>query len=162
MTLAHAAAVLGHVSLEAVDPGRTFKDLGFDSLAAVELRNRLSEEVGSPLPATLIFDNPTPRAVALHLLTQIGAGNGAPGVGAETSMDAELVSLERRLSVIASDASGRAMVTARLQAFLAGLAGGEGASEDELLRSATAQEVFELIDRDLGPLEHDGGTHAIG
>ncbi len=162
VTLAHTAAVLGHTSPGAIAAGRTFKDLGFDSLAAVELRNRLSEEVGSPLPATLVFDHPTPRAVARHLLSQI-AGGGAQSTLPEISAEAELADLERRLSAIASDASGRATVAARLQAFLAGLAGQEGVpGEDEQLRSATAQEVFELIDRDLGPLEHDGGAHAIG
>jgi polyketide synthase 7 len=88
---AHAAVVLGHSNPDDIDPRRSFHDSGFASLTAVELRNRLKTATGLSLSTTLVYDQPTPAALATHLHRQLS----------ESSVnEAPEVEIQRRISTI--------------------------------------------------------------
>jgi acyl transferase domain-containing protein/acyl carrier protein len=144
----HVAGVLGHTSPEAIDPRRPFKEAGFDSLTAVELRNRLSQASGLRLPSTLAFDHPTPTAVAELLRSKLADG-GAGRAG----IDEEIDKLERMLAATAGEGGERERISGRLRSLLARLADGPSADDDavtvEMIESASADEIVKLIELDL-------------
>ncbi len=141
----HVAAVLAQSTVDNVGLDRPFGDLGFDSLTAVELRNRLGGETGLRLPATLAFDHPTVRALADYLHRTLAPEAPSP----EDTLRASLEQVHRMLPEHGD--SARAKVIAILQSTLARL-GAEtngSAGVQDKIRSASDDEIFAFIDSQL-------------
>ncbi|WP_435887211.1 type I polyketide synthase [Streptomyces antimycoticus] len=149
----HVAAVLGYATPDDVDAGRGFLDLGFDSLTAVDLRNRLGAAAGLRLPVTLIFDYPTPTALAGYLREELSL-DGAAGAAGHPPVHAELDKLEAILATIAPDDIERPGITTRLRDLLSKWnetqSATDSTAEDREIQSATADEIFDLLDDELG------------
>ncbi len=138
------AAVLGRSDLDAVGVDTPFKSLGFESLSAIGLRNRLNAITGLRLPTTLVFDNPTPAALAAIVLARMDQA-APPATG---SALATLEQLEALLAGTDVEESARAQIGPRLRT-LATRWGGSDISvglADVDLDSATDEELFELME----------------
>ncbi|WTR98255.1 SDR family NAD(P)-dependent oxidoreductase [Streptomyces anthocyanicus] len=148
---AEVAAALGHSGPDAVPAERAFQEMGFDSMTAVELRNRLIAASGARLAAAVVFDHPTPEALAEHLLGEVAPE--AAGDPAQPLLS-ELDRLEASLAALAGDGRARSAVSVRLQTILSRLneAAGPDESSDVVssLDSASADDLFDFIDNQLG------------
>jgi polyene macrolide polyketide synthase len=145
----HAATVLRFDSSDDVPADRPFHDIGFDSLTAVELRNHLNRLTGLRLSSTVVFDHPTPSALADRIGTEM-----LPEESNALPLDDELDQLEARLNEISPDAENRDRIAKRLETLLWKWNGpqtpdGEVMAKDAL-DSATDEEMFALIDNELG------------
>ncbi|MEU6996605.1 SDR family NAD(P)-dependent oxidoreductase [Streptomyces sp. NPDC046465] len=149
-----AATVLGHRT-DSLATGSTFKELGFDSLTAVELRNRLSAATGLRLPAGLVFDHPDADILAEHLGVQLAPDGGTPaGAEATDPVLRDLAKLESALSTTLVEHVDVDAVTARLESLLAKWkaagASPDSGSTKEQLQVATTDQVLDFIDKELG------------
>ena len=145
--------MLGRASAAGIDPGSAFGELGFDSLAAVRLRNRLAALAGVTLPASLVYDHPTPQAVAAYLAAKLAP---APTATAAPDLLVTIGLLEETTVPELLDGSARRLAAKRLTALAARLSGGapdpeSGPSLAADLADAGGDDLLALVSQALSP-----------
>jgi polyketide synthase 7 len=152
----NAATVLGRKNAADINAGSVFQDLGFDSLTAVELRNRLKTATGLTLSPTLIFDYPTPIVLAEHLDSRLAVN----AVGADQpNLMTRFNDITRELQALLEqpdwNPEDKTQLTARIQALLTTLGAhldpyASHDSDDEDIQTATESQLFAILDEELG------------
>ncbi|WEV29621.1 SDR family NAD(P)-dependent oxidoreductase [Streptomyces sp. 71268] len=143
-----AAMVLGHSGAQSIEPDRSFQNLGFDSLAGVEFRNRLNSATGLRLPSTLIFDNPTPAALAEYLRGRVVTDGPA-----EPDVDPEEARIRALLTSIPLERLRRAGLLDTLTELASGKDQTEKDTGEKETDSIDAMDDDDLIDMMLGDLD---------
>ena len=161
--------MLGHLNVAEVNADTGFQDLGFDSLSAVELRNRLKTVTGLTMSPTVIFDYPTPSALAEHFDTELAAATTSTttttGSAQPTSM-ARFNDIARELQSLLGQPQWspdeRTQLSARLETLLAAVSVPAASTDlfqpehpDDMynddLSTATESQLFAILDEDAGP-----------
>ena len=150
LVCSNAATVLGNTAAD-INAERSFQDLGFDSLTAVELRNRLKIATGLTLSSALIFDYPTPTVLAEYLDAHLATPSGEPNLMARfNDITRELETLLRQPNWNSQD---KAQLSTRIHNLLMTLsATGQPDAEhlDDDIAAATESELFAILDEELG------------
>jgi polyketide synthase 7 len=157
----NAAMVLGVPNPADINAGRAFQELGFDSLTAVELRNRLKNATGLTLSPTLIFDYPTPTVLAGHLDSRLAGTDADEQPNLLARVDDITRELRALLSTPGWNAEDRSVLRARIHTLLSALPPGDPTDPDHLedhledhldadLDAATESQLFAILDDELG------------
>jgi NAD(P)-dependent dehydrogenase (short-subunit alcohol dehydrogenase family)/acyl carrier protein len=144
------AMTLGHRDDREVDVEQALRDLGFDSLGAIELRDRLAARTGLALPGGLVFNHPTVSALSTHLLAELAPKTGGPAARVQSLLD----ELEAALCGLDAVEPTSESVEPRVRAVLAKLGDGHGGRHGravtERLEAASVEEMFAFVDAEFG------------